>query len=197
MNFLAHIYLSQNIDKVKIGNFIADSVRGNNYTDFDSEVRKGILLHRNIDTFTDAHPIFRIGTKRLHSRYHHYAGVILDVFYDHFLARNWSKYSSVPLQEHNHQFYDLLEKNLDWMPEHIEKILPIMRRQDWLTTYATIGGLSEILFQMDRRTKLVSKMQFAPEELEEFYDEYEAEFFEFFEELRKFVDEKWTEINDH
>ena len=197
MNFLAHIYLSQNIDKVKIGNFIADSVRGNNYSDFDPEVQKGIILHRNIDTFTDAHPIFRIGTKRLHSRYHHYAGVILDVFYDHFLARNWSKYSSVPLQEHNHQFYDLLEKNLDWMPEHIEKILPIMRRQDWLTTYATIGGLSEILFQMDRRTKLVSKMQFAPEELEEFYDEYEAEFFEFFEELRKFVDEKWTEINDH
>ena len=195
MNFLAHIYLSQNIDKVKIGNFIADSVRGNNFGDFDPEVQKGIILHRSIDTFTDAHPIFRIGTKRLHSRYHHYAGVILDVFYDHFLARNWSRYSSIPLQEHNHQFYDLLEKNLDWMPERIEKILPIMRSQDWLTTYATIGGLSEILFQMDRRTKLVSKMQFAPEELEEFYDEYEAEFFEFFEELRKFVDQKWIEIN--
>ncbi|MGV8994446.1 MAG: ACP phosphodiesterase [Flavobacterium sp.] len=195
MNFLAHIFLSQNIDKVKIGNFIADSVRGNNFGDFDPEVQKGIILHRSIDTFTDAHPIFRIGTKRLHSRYHHYAGVILDVFYDHFLARNWSRYSSIPLQEHNHQFYDLLEKNLDWMPERIEKILPIMRSQDWLTTYATIGGLSEILFQMDRRTKLVSKMQFAPEELEEFYDEYEAEFFEFFEELRKFVDQKWIEIN--
>ena len=195
MNFLAHIFLSQNIDKVKIGNFIADSVRGNNFGDFDPEVQKGIILHRSIDTFTDAHPIFRIGTKRLHSRYHHYAGVILDVFYDHFLARNWSRYSSIPLQEHNHQFYDLLEKNLDWMPERIEKILPIMRSQDWLTTYATIGGLSEILFQMDRRTKLVSKMQFAPEELEEYYDEYEAEFFEFFEELRKFVDQKWIEIN--
>ena len=195
MNFLAHIFLSQNIDKVKIGNFIADSVRGNNFGDFDPEVQKGIILHRSIDTFTDAHPIFRIGTKRLHSRYHHYAGVILDVFYDHFLARNWSRYSSIPLQEHNHQFYDLLEKNLDWMPERIEKILPIMRSQDWLTTYATIGGLSEILFQMDRRTKLVSKMQFAPEELEEFYDEYEAEFFEFFEELRKFVDQKWIDIN--
>lgn len=195
MNFLAHIFLSQNNDKVKIGNFIADSVRGNNYTDFDPEVQKGILLHRHIDTFTDAHPIFRIGTKRLHSRYHHYAGVILDVFYDHFLARNWSKYSSVPLREHNHQFYDLLEKNLDWMPERIEKILPIMRKQDWLTTYATIGGISEILFQMDRRTKLVSKMQFAPEELEEFYDEYEGEFFEFFEELRKSVDQKWIELN--
>ena len=195
MNFLAHIFLSQNIDKVKIGNFIADSVRGNNFGDFDPEVQKGIILHRSIDTFTDAHPIFRIGTKRLHSRYHHYAGVILDVFYDHFLARNWSRYSSIPLQEHNHQFYDLLEKNLDWMPERIEKILPIMRSQDWLTTYATIGGLSEILFQMDRRTKLVSKMQFAPEELEEFYNEYEAEFFEFFEELRKFVDQKWIEIN--
>lgn len=195
MNFLAHIFLSQNNDKVKIGNFIADSVRGNNYTDFDPEVQKGILLHRHIDTFTDAHPIFRSGTKRLHSRYHHYAGVILDVFYDHFLARNWSKYSSVPLREHNHQFYDLLEKNLDWMPERIEKILPIMRKQDWLTTYATICGISEILFQMDRRTKLVSKMQFAPEELEEFYDEYEGEFFEFFEELRKSVDQKWNELN--
>ncbi len=194
MNFLAHIFLSQNIDKVKIGNFIADSVRGNNYSDFDENVQKGILLHRQIDTFTDAHPIFRIGTKRLHSRYHHYAGVILDVFYDHFLARNWSKYSSVPLQEHNHTFYQLLEDNLEWLPERIHYMLPYLKKQDWLTNYSTIAGISEVLFQMDRRTKFESKMQFAAEELEEYYDEYESEFFQFFEELRQFVDQKWEEI---
>ena len=89
MNFLAHIYLSGDNDLIKIGNFMADGIRGKHYEYLPAEVQKGIVLHRAIDTYTDSHPIFRQSTKRLHHRYHHYAGVIVDVFYDHFLAKNW------------------------------------------------------------------------------------------------------------
>ena len=93
MNYLAHIYLSGGKKHTTIGNFIADGIRGNKYKTYPAEVQIGIQLHREIDTFTDAHPIFRKSTKRLHKGYSHYSGVIVDIFYDHFLARPY-RYSS-------------------------------------------------------------------------------------------------------
>ena len=93
MNFLAHIYLSGNNDLVTIGNFIADGIRGKKYLEFPIDIQTGILLHRQIDTFTDAHKTVRESTKRLHKNYSHYSGVIVDILYDHFLAKNWASYS--------------------------------------------------------------------------------------------------------
>ena len=93
MNFRAHIYLSGENEPLKIGNFIADSIRGNSYLDYPEDLKNGILLHRYIDTFTDAHPIYRKSKHRLHEKYGHYSGVIMDIVYDHFLAKNWNKYS--------------------------------------------------------------------------------------------------------
>jgi acyl carrier protein phosphodiesterase len=92
MNFLAHIYLSGDNDLLKIGNFMADSIRGNQYLQYPDEIKKGILLHRFIDTFTDAHLIYRKSKHRLHEKYGHYSGVIMDIVYDHFLAKNWNHY---------------------------------------------------------------------------------------------------------
>jgi len=89
MNFLAHIYLSFDDDEITIGNFIADSIRGNKYKHLPERVQKGIFLHREIDTYTDAHSIVRKSTKRLHKNYSHYSGIIVDIFYDHYLAKNW------------------------------------------------------------------------------------------------------------
>ena len=100
MNFLAHIYLSGDNELVKIGNFMADNITGNKYEHFPEDVQKGIMLHRAIDSYTDAHPVFRQGTKRLHPVYHHYAGVIMDMFYDHFLAKNWQDYHHLPLKQY-------------------------------------------------------------------------------------------------
>ena len=97
MNFLAHLYLSKNHTNILIGNFIADGIRGNQFTHLHPEIQQGIVLHRHIDTYTDAHPIVRKSKRRLHERYGHYDGVIIDLFYDHFLARNWSQYSAIPL----------------------------------------------------------------------------------------------------
>ncbi|MFV5687874.1 ACP phosphodiesterase [Flavobacterium sp. ZT3R25] len=183
MNFLAHIYLSGDNDLIKIGNFMADGIRGKHFESYPLEIQKGIILHRAIDTFTDAHPIFRQSTKKLHAKYHHYAGVIVDVFYDHFLAKNWKNYSNEKLEEFVARFYQSLQDNTAILSERTQQIMPYMIQQNWLVSYQTVEGINQILTQMDHRTKNESKMRFATNELSEFYSEFENEFTNFFEEL--------------
>jgi acyl carrier protein phosphodiesterase len=195
MNFLAHIYLSGDNDLLKIGNFMADGIRGNQFDTYPLEVQKGIFLHRAIDTFTDAHPIFRESTKKLHARYHHYAGVIVDVFYDHFLAKNWSTYSNENLADFIERFYQSLKDNATILSPRTAGFMEVMFRENWLWSYRTIEGIDKILTQMDRRTKNQSQMRTATEELEKFYTEFENEFTLFFEELRAHVLEKQKEFS--
>lgn len=195
MNFLAHIYLSENKEFVTIGNFIADGIRGKQYKKFSKEIQIGILLHRQIDTFTDAHSIVRQSTKRLHENYSHYSGVIVDILYDHFLAKNWSQYSDVPLDLFVDEFYESLERNFVILPPRIQKMLPYMMADNWLLNYANIEGIQGVLNGMNRRTKNISGMDKATSELQTYYTEFEAEFTQFFEELRRFSHEKLIEIN--
>lgn len=190
MNFLAHIYLSGNNDFIKIGNFMADGIRGNDYLNFPDEVKEGILLHRQIDTFTDAHPVFRKSKHRLHEAYGHYSGVIVDILYDHFLAKNWSNYSEEKLTDFAQNFYQSLLDNSAILTERTKGMLPFMIARNWLVSYETIAGIGMILFQMDHRTKYKSKMQFAIKELEHYYAQFEEEFTTFFEELMQFTAEK-------
>ena len=195
MNFLAHIYLSGDDDFVKIGNFMADSIRGSQYLDYPNSLQKGILLHRHIDSFTDAHPIYRKSKHRLHEKYGHYSGVIMDIAYDHFLAKNWSKYSNEKLEDYAHDFYLLLRDNYDILTERIKGMMPYMIARNWFVSYATIAGLEMILFQMDYKTKHRANMQEAIVELQDFYTEFESEFFLFFEELILSCQQKIIELN--
>ena len=107
MNYLAHVYLSGTNDLIKIGNFMADSIKGNQYLNYEKEFQYGILLHRHIDSFTDSHPIYRQSKHRLHEKYGHYSGVIMDILYDHFLAKNWATYSRGKLEDFAVDFYHL------------------------------------------------------------------------------------------
>ncbi len=127
MNFLAHIFLSGNEEPVIIGNFIADGIKGKYYLEYPKKIQIGILLHREIDTFTDAHPLVRQSTKKLHENYGHYSGIIVDILYDHFLAKNWHMYSDVPLAKYVEDFYVLLQKNIEILPERIQKMMPYIR----------------------------------------------------------------------
>ena len=190
MNYLAHIYLSGTNDLLKIGNFMADSIKGNTYKLFDDEITKGILLHRHIDSFTDAHPIYRKSKHRLHEKYGHYSGVIMDILYDHFLAKNWTSYSDESLENYAANFYNLLQNNEAILTEKIKSIIPYMIEQNWLLSYASLTGIEKILYQMDYRTKHRVHMQEAMVELEAFYLEFEGEFFLFFDELIKSCQEK-------
>lgn len=185
MNFLAHIYLSGDDEFLKIGNFVADSVRGKNYLSYPTRIQQGILLHREIDTYTDAHPIWRASKKLLVPRYNHYAAVIVDMYYDHFLAKNWSLFSTIPLPEYAAAFYKSLQDNYAVLPERVQKFLHIMVDDNWLVKYSSIEGLKYILTQMDRRTKNVSKMRFATEELLLHYTILEEHFLSFMTALQK------------
>lgn len=190
MNFLAHIYLSGENDLIKIGNFMADGIRGKQFEHFPEDVQKGIVLHRFIDTYTDSHDVFRQSTKRLHDRYHHYAGVIVDILYDHFLAKNWEKYSDEKLDHFVNRFYGSLNDNYPILTERTQNIMPTMIRENWLSSYQTVDGIQHILTQMDRRSKNQSKMQFATQELKEFYSEFESEFALFFEDIKQQANQK-------
>ncbi|PCJ94870.1 MAG: ACP phosphodiesterase [Flavobacteriaceae bacterium] len=194
MNFLAHIYLSFNNDDITIGNFIADSIRGNKYKHLPEKIQKGIMLHRHIDTFTDAHPTVRKSSKRLHKNYSHYSGVIVDIYYDHFLAKNWATYSDVPLDEFVENFYDLLEKNYTILPIGVKRMMPYMIADNWIYNYSKMEGISRVLNGMNRRTKNRSKMNFAILDLEEHYSEFEKEFTSFFEELITFSKQKYKSL---
>lgn len=194
MNFLAHVFLSGENDHIKIGNFMADGIHGKNFDAFPIDVQKGIRLHREIDSFTDFHPVFRQSKHRLHERYGHYSGVIMDIFYDHFLAKNFSKYSEIPLEEFVQNFYNVLDEHFDILTDRFKNILPILKKENWFLLYSSIEGLAHILYMMDRRTKLRSKMQFSIEELKLFYTEFETEFTLFFAEVEAFVAGKMQEM---
>ncbi|WP_299249129.1 acyl carrier protein phosphodiesterase [uncultured Aquimarina sp.] len=187
MNFLAHIYLSGDDQELKIGNFIADSVKGKKFNQFPDRVQKGITLHRKIDSYTDSHPTVRESVLRLFPKYGHYSTVIVDILYDHYLAAYWSEYSEIPLEIYVSNFYDLLQEYYEVLPKRVQDFLPYMLRDNWLLSYATIPGIGRILYQMNHRTKNRSKMNFAVVELERYYDDFEREFRSFFEELELFT----------
>lgn len=194
MNYLAHIYLSGENDLVTVGNFIADSIKGKAYKKYQQDIQTGVLLHRHIDTFTDAHKTVRQSTKRLHKKYGHYSGVIVDILYDHFLAKNWGDYCPIALDEYVDGFYNSLEKHFEILPTRIQKIMPNMIADNWLLSYASIDGISKVLEGMNKRTKNRSGMNKAVNELEEFYKEFENEFTLFFNELIAFSKEKLNEL---
>ncbi len=194
MNFLAHIYLSFDDDDITIGNFIADSIRGNKYKHFPDRVQKGILLHRAIDTFTDTHPVPKQSSKRLHENYSHYSRVIVDIFYDHFLAKNWKRYADKPLAEFVDDFYDLLEDRYDILPDGVKRMMPYMISDNWIFNYSKMEGIAKVLNGMNRRTQNRSKMNFAILDLEEHYEAFEEEFTLFFEELIAFSKQKYRSL---
>ncbi|MFK8266189.1 acyl carrier protein phosphodiesterase [Capnocytophaga cynodegmi] len=185
MNFLAHIYLSGNDDLLKIGNFIADTIRGKQYLDYPEMMQKGILLHRRIDTFTDEHLIFRRSKKRLIAEFGHYSGVIVDIFYDYFLAKNWQKYSEEPLNEYVQDFYMLLQQHKHLLNECANYLIFYMIKENWLESYQTLEGIEKIFYQMDRRTDFRSKMRLAPQFLQNNETDFEQDFFQFFSDISK------------
>lgn len=194
MNFLAHIYLSGEDEGIIIGNFIADGIKGKRYQKYPKQIQKGILLHRAIDSYTDHHPIVRQSTKRLHKNYSHYSGVIVDILYDHFLAKNWTDYHSMPLDDYVEEFYELLRNSYEILPNRIKRLMPYMISDNWLLSYQTVAGISKILAQMNVRTKGVSKMNYAVVELENYYSDFENEFTTYFADLIEYSNNKLAQL---
>jgi acyl carrier protein phosphodiesterase len=185
MNFLAHLYLSGDNPKLMVGNFIGDFVKGRSWMDqYEPEIVKGIHLHRAIDEFTDSHPIVTKSKNRLRPTYRHYSGVIVDVFYDHYLARYWSNYHTQPLSDFAKHAYQTLSSFDTVLPEGVRQMLPYMVKGNWLVNYADTEGIQRALTGMSRRTPYVSKMDEAVNDLRKYYEEFKEEFEQFFPDLK-------------
>jgi len=189
MNFLAHIYLSGDNDQLKVGNFMADPIKGSDYKNYPGDYRRGIILHRKIDTFSDSHPIVHQSTHRLFKKFRHYNAVINDVFYDHFLAKNWEKYHPQDLAEYVQDFYALLEKDYEILPKKIQHLLPYMKAQNWLLSYKDVSGIEKILSQMSSRIQADFQLNDGIKILENHYDDFESEFTLFFDDIQNYVSE--------
>lgn len=188
MNFLAHLYLSGDDEELILGNFIADSVKGKQFLNYPPGVQKGILLHRKIDAFTDTHPIVDLSKERLRGRYRKYASVIVDVYYDHFLAANWKDYSNEELNTYAQNVYHLVQRNHFMLPERSAQFSMYMIRYNILEAYSRLEGIERVLQGMSKRARFESGMEHALEELSEHYIEFEKEFRAYFEELKKYVE---------
>ncbi len=195
MNFLAHVHLSGNDHQMMIGNFIGDFVKGRDLVDqFDIQIAKGIELHRAIDDYTDSHDVVQTSKNRLRPKYRHYSGVIVDMFYDHFLAKNWNNYHDVPLEIFADQFYSILNKNVDILPPEVTRMMPYLIQGNWFLNYSKTEGLNRALTGMSRRTSFESKMDQAVADLVKHYPLFEKEFEDFFPQLMKFS-KSWIEAH--
>lgn len=191
MNFLAHTYLSGCNEEIIVGNFMGDYVKGKNYLLFPELVKKGILIHRDIDTFTDAHPITRRSKIRIASKYHKYAGIITDIFYDHFLASLWDDFSTLPLNVFVSRTYDLLKRNYKVLPSSIKNWFPTFLENNWMMAYQTIDGIELVLERMAANTSLPNHAGYAVEILSERYESFKEDFLEFFPLIIQFLEEKY------
>ncbi|SFU16573.1 Acyl carrier protein phosphodiesterase [Algoriphagus locisalis] len=196
MNYLAHAYLSFDQEEVLVGNFIGDFVKGKMMETFPLDVQNGIKLHREIDLFTDTHPLVRAGQSYLRPKFRHYSTVITDIFFDYFLAKNWSNYSQVPLEDFIQNTFTTLNQHRLLFPDRFTNMFQWMEKDNWLLKYREIKGIEQTLTGMSRRTRFESKMEIAHLALLEKEAEFQVIFFAFFEDLKTFAQEKLIELQD-
>ena len=168
MNYLAHLYLSGNDKDLLLGNFIADGIKGEDKTNYKKRVLDGVRLHRKIDDFTDSHEIFGKSAQRLKPKYGLYSWVIVDVFYDHFLAANWIKFSNHNLKDYSSGIYQLLDNRFDELPKHSRRFLWYMKEHDILYNYSKLEGIEKVMLGLSRRTKFDPR-KFSNHQIFKFY----------------------------
>ncbi|WP_010662035.1 acyl carrier protein phosphodiesterase [Marinilabilia salmonicolor] len=169
MNYLAHLYLSNNDPLVMVGNFIGDHVKGRRFLRYPDSVQTGILLHRHIDTFTDAHPVFRESSGYFRDGYRRYAGVVGDIIYDHLLAAKWNNYSDESLKSFVNKSHRILMRHYFTLPPRVKQFLPFLIKSRRLENYQTFEGVERTLRIMSANSSLPDHTDFALEQLEKHY----------------------------
>lgn len=196
MNFLAHIFLSGKDENLMLGNFIADMVKGRQIEKYNAEVVKGIKLHRKIDEFTDSHEYVTRSKDRIRDKYRHYSGVVIDMYYDHFLARNWDTYSREPIDTFVQSAYNVLLKNYMMLPRRAKFMLPIMIGSNWLVNYADLNSFKRHMEGLARRTPYNSGMEHAVDDLKLHYEDFEQDFRDYFPQLMQYVRSYLEKLNE-
>jgi len=186
VNFLAHAFLSGTNEEILLGNFVADSIKGKMLETYSLDFQKGVFLHRAIDHFTDTHPLVTSCNSHIRQHFKKFSGVVTDIYFDHFLAKNWRNFNTIPLNEYANYVYDLLQRNFDILPPRSKRILPWMMQQNWLEGYADFTLLQRVFNGMSNRTSFESGMENAVRVLRSEYDFFEDKFQNFFPDLMQF-----------
>ena len=195
MNFLAHLYLAAPADDALVGNFLGDFVKGP-LAEAPDRYRRGIEMHRAVDTFTDDHPVHARARARIEGPRRRVAGIIVDLCFDHFLAREWDDRRDEPLEDFSRRFYGLLEEREDHLPERVLRAMPHMTRENWLLGYREPQGIARALDGLSRRRRRLGVLEGSGEELLRHYDGLRADFEAFFPLLETFVVERRRALPD-
>lgn len=191
MNWLAHLLLSKPDIESRLGNLLADLVKGAEREQLNDKIKQGIKHHQTIDAFTDSHPIVYRSKQRISSTYRRFAGILIDGFYDHFLAKNWYIYSNQSLDTFTTEIYSSFLDYPEPLPNYANQIITQMAKEDWLGRYRDIEGIEYLLIRLSNRfsqrskSKIEIRLEPAINELTNNYIELESDFLEFFPLLKK------------
>lgn len=188
MNYLVHLYLSDPSAECLLGTLMGDFVKGPLGDRYRGGVRWGIELHRKVDVFAHQSPAFRLSKNRLDDSFGHCKGVLVDIFYDHFLAKNWPRYASEPLETFAARVYDLLKIHDPLLPDGLREIAPRMIRHDWLVSYREVGTIATVLQRIAARLKRPNPIARGFGELQQHYAGLEEDCDRFLIEAREFVE---------
>jgi len=151
MNYLAHAFLSNHDNDLLIGNFIADHIRGNDFKDFNAGIIEGIHLHRSIDTFTDAHPDFKKSKRVFYNGFEKYSGILIDIYFDYFLAKDFLKYSEISLENFSKNVYKVYADNEYLLPKSSSRFLEYVIKNNVYRSYSNIKGIETVLNHLSHR----------------------------------------------
>ncbi len=190
MNFLAHAWLGRGRDDDRVGGVIGDFVKGWLPAGLPPGLAEGVRLHRQIDSFAERHPAFQASRARVSAARRRVAGIMVDLFYDHFLALRWSRHSEESLEAFASTTYSLLERTA-CIPAPFAALLPFMRDENWLIAYRSPARIAEVLDRMAvRRMRRPNSLAGGGEELLRHYAGFEADFLEFLPAAEAFVAEQ-------
>jgi acyl carrier protein phosphodiesterase len=188
MDYLVHFLLTGDDEELRLGDVLGDLVKGRverfEHPGLTARMRTGIQLHRTIDTFSDHHPAVLRSKRILTPAYGRLSSVIVDVFYDHVLARRWTEHHPRPLPEYTQDVYRTLRGNLHRLPAAVHPLIHAMSRGDWLRAYATQGGIDRALQGMAQRRPVAAGIGTAGRRLSEHFERFSADFDEFLPDLR-------------
>ena len=183
MNYLAHLLLAEQNPHGWLGALMGDFVKGAIDPALPDGIRRGIILHRRIDTFTDAHPVHRASRNRIVGARRRYAGVIVDLCYDHFLAIGWTRHAALPLDEFTARVYAAFARHRALLPPRLARIAPRMTAQDWLGSYRNLGSIGVALDGIATRSPRAAPLAGAIEDVRRRYPELGEDFDAFFPDL--------------
>ena len=187
MNYLGHMILSGEDENTILGNFIGDHISNKTLHHFSQSVQEGIHLHRAIDLYTDSHPKSRALRAVLFDQYRHRSRVILDLFYDHFLAAHFEMFHPLSLSVYVQKVYDTLQRQLDLIPASAKNYFLAMKKYEWLEGYASTEGIRLVLNQMSKRKK-IEPMGNAVDLLNDDYSYFKNTSFDFLEDVTNHFD---------